>query len=220
MAVMVNGRRLGVETNGVFSDANTDPIPGGRLWPEAAAAWNDMRAAYITAGGHPADFVPAGPNSSARGLPFQRWAYDQYLHHGGNVAAVPGTSNHGWGIAVDVLTKAAAAWMYSHAGKFGWSWDEGKRVGEWWHFRYVGGYKPKKDPLAGYPANEARWIRELDKLRREKKDTGRQRVLVRELRKSLARVERVAGPKSKGGDGKGWTALRKRRQRSLLARTK
>ena len=63
---IINGRALGVAQNGVFDDANTDAIPGGRLWPEAALTWNAMRAAYIAAGGSPASFVPRGAASSAR----------------------------------------------------------------------------------------------------------------------------------------------------------
>jgi hypothetical protein len=221
MPVVVNGRTLGVEHNGVFTDANTDPIPGGRLWVEAAASWNAMRAAYIATGGHPGDFVPAGPASSARSIAQQEvfWHAHQ-VNPRAPVAAFPGTSNHGWGIAVDVKTKVAAAWILTHGARYGWSWDEGKRVGEWWHFRYVGGFKAKRDPLRGYTTDEKRWIRELDKLRRERRDVGRQRVLVRELTKARKRVWRAAQPKAQGGDGRGWTELRKRRYRSLLARTR
>lgn len=218
--VLVNGRSLGVEHNGVFTSANVAPIPGGRLWPEAAAAWNAMRAAYIEAGGNPANFMPAGPASSARSNGQQVALKAEWTAKGHpEKAATPGTSAHGWGLAVDVLTRAAAAWIMAHGARFGWSWDEGRRVGEWWHFRYVGGFKPKTDALRGYPANEKRWIRELDKLRREHRGVDRQRVLVRALTEARKRVWHAAQAKAKGGDGKGWTSLRTRRYRSLLART-
>lgn len=209
MPVVVNGRMLGVEFNGVFTDANTDPIPGGRLWPEAAASWNAMRAAFIAAGGRPGDFVPAGPNSSARGRPAQ----DYFWTHQPPPAARPYTSNHGWAIAVDVLTRAAAAFIMAHGARFGWSWDEGQRVGEWWHFRYVGGFKPARDPLRALTRTERRWVRELDTLRRERRDIGRRRVLVRELTKQRKGIWKAA-------QTGGWDKLRRReRYRILLSRT-
>src|SRR5262245_40489071 len=108
MPVEVHGRQLGVQHNGVFTDANTNPIPKGRLWPEAALTWNAMRAAYIADGGNPDNFVPAGPNSSARGRPAQ----DYFWRNQPPAAARPYTSNHGWAIAVDVKTRAAVNWMH------------------------------------------------------------------------------------------------------------
>ena len=134
MPTFVNGRALGVSSNGAFDQSNTDPIPGGRLWPEAAVTWNAMRKAALASGIQPWEFVPAGPNSSARSRPAQSF----FWRNQPPPAAPPFTSNHGWGIAVDVATRRAAAWILAHGSKFGWSWDEGRRVGEWWHFRYVG----------------------------------------------------------------------------------
>jgi LAS superfamily LD-carboxypeptidase LdcB len=64
------------------------------------------------------------------------------------LAAPPGTSNHGDGVAVDLCggiesfgTKAHA-WMRANAGRFGWvhpSWagPRGKRP-EPWHWEYRG----------------------------------------------------------------------------------
>lgn len=223
MGVRVGSRLLGVERNGVFTSANTDLIPGGRLWPEAALTWNAMRAAYVADGGHPDDMVPAGPNSSARTLAAQERFWAIYQRDGSPVAAVPGTSNHGWGIAVDVRTRVAQAWILRHGGEFGWSHDEGARVGEWWHDRYVGAssffLRKLRDPLAGYTSSERRWIREYDRLVKARRDPGRQRVLRRVMSEQRKRIWRVAQPRSAGGDGKGWTVLRRRRYRSLLART-
>src|SRR5690349_7087461 len=110
--ITINGRSLGVAGNGVFTDENTANIPGGRLWSGdqqdvgAARAWNDARAAYIKSGGNPWDFVPAGPDSSARTVARQQYYYDRQPPP----AARPGTSTHGWGLAVDVKTHEAAAW--------------------------------------------------------------------------------------------------------------
>lgn len=220
MPTIVNGRPLGVATNGVFTAANTDPIPGGRLWPEGALTWNAMRAAYIADGGNPGDFMPAGPRSSAR----SRGDQDFFWNNQPPPAARPFTSNHGWAIAVDVKTRQAAAWLMRNAAKYGWSWDEGRRVGEWWHFRYIGAprallRKLKRDPLAGYTPSEKRWIREYDQLRRTGRDPGRRRVLRIVMRQQAKRIEQLAAPAREGGDGKGWTRARKRRHASLTART-
>lgn len=215
---------LGVERNGVFTDANTDPIPGGRLWPDAALTWNAMRADYVAAGGRPEEFVPAGPNSSARGLPAQRHFYANQPPP----AAVPGTSNHGWGLAVDVLTRAAAAWIMRNGRRYGWSWDEGQRVGEWWHFRYVGAPAAKLSSLRAaegrwehYTEAELRWIGEYDRLLRAKRDPDRRRVLRRMMTRQRKLIWAAAQPRSPGGDGHGWQhANRRARYASLSARTK
>lgn len=219
MSTTVNGRRLGVAVNGRFSSSNTDPIPGGSLWNGAgtsdvgaAKAWNDARRAYISDGGLPSEFMPAGPNSSARSIAAQEY----FWANRPPAAAYPGTSNHGWGLAVDVLTRQAAAWLMTHGMKYGFSHDEGARVGEWWHFRYVGGYKPKKrDGLAHLTFIERRRVRELDKLRRTNKDQARQRVLVRVLTEQRKRIWHEAESVKGGWD----RSNRRKRYRSLLART-
>jgi hypothetical protein len=212
--ITVNGRRLGVETNGVFNAHNTANIPGGRLWSGdrndvgAARAWNDARQAFIKAGGRPADFMPNGPRSSARTIPAQRELFASQPPP----AATPGTSNHGWGLAVDTST-AAAAWLLRHGMKFGFSHDEGARVNEAWHYRYVGGYKPKRDGLAHLTRHERKLCRELDRLRRERRDVARRREIVRELTAQRKRIFREA-------QKSGWKPRNRRpRYRSLLART-
>ncbi|MBI5104397.1 MAG: hypothetical protein HZB46_05320 [Solirubrobacterales bacterium] len=213
--ITIGNRVLGVAENGFFTEQNTAPIPGGRLWSGndqdagAARAWNDARAAYIAAGGRPEEFMPKGPDSSAR----RRAAQDFFWTHQPPPAAQPYTSNHGWGLAVDVATRAAAGWLMQNGHRFCFSHDEGERVGEWWHFRYVGGYKPV-DRLAHLTPTERRWCRELDKLRRTGKDPDRRRVLVRELTQQRKRIWRAA-------QDTGWETRRRRaRYASLLARTK
>lgn len=212
--VSIGGRQLGVAQNGVFNEANTDPIPGGRLWPEAALTWNAMHAAYVARGGSPREFVPGGPNSSARTVGAQRMFYSQQPPP----AAYPGTSNHGWGIAVDVGTRAAAAWILRNGARYGWSHDEGARVGEWWHFRYVGApagvvRRLQRDPLAGYTRHERRWIKEYDRLVGSGRDPHRVRVLRLVMALQRKRIWKAAQ------DGRGWTRLRRRRYAALRART-
>ncbi|MGQ0838615.1 D-alanyl-D-alanine carboxypeptidase family protein [Actinokineospora sp.] len=64
------------------------------------------------------------------------------------LAAVPGTSNHGWGLAVDMcggvqsFGSAEYAWMAANAAFFGWSnppWAQpGRGREEPWHWEFVG----------------------------------------------------------------------------------
>ena len=55
-------------------------------------------------------------------------------------AAVPGTSNHGWGMAVD-MDYASAKWLAANGAEFGWVHPTWARPGgskpEWWHLEYV-----------------------------------------------------------------------------------
>lgn len=197
---IINGRALGVAANGVFNSGNTDPIPGGRLWPEAAATWNAMRRAAIADGIEPWEFMPAGPNSSAR----SRGAQDYFWTHQPPPAARPYTSNHGWAIAVDVKTRRAAAWLLKNAHRFGWSHDEGARVGEWWHWRYVGlsaaalkRVTKKPDPLGHLTRQEKAWVKEYDRLRaRADKHKGpnirRRKALRAAMRAQMNEIRRVA----------------------------
>lgn len=60
-------------------------------------------------------------------------------------AARPGTSNHGWGLALDLDT-SNYEWLEANAGKFGWeNPDWAKRNSyELWHWEYVPGRKDMK----------------------------------------------------------------------------
>lgn len=207
MCPAANG--LGVAQNGFFTDANTDPIPGGRLWPPAAASWNAMRADALADGIKPSEFMPAGPNSSAR----SRAAQDYFWRNQPPAAARPYTSNHGWGIAVDVATRRAAAWILRNGHRYGWSWDEGRRVGEWWHFRVVRVVKPKPDPLAHLTTEERRWAHEYDALLARKRNRPRRVVLRRVMTARRKAIWRA-------GEHSGWDRFHRRaRYRSLAART-
>ncbi len=211
---LINGVMLGVERNGQFDEHNTDPIPGGRLWPPAAASWLAMRAAFIADGGDPDHFRPGGPASSARSIAQQQhfWANQP------PPAARPSTSNHGWGIAVDCPYADAQAWIMRNGERYGWSHDEGARVGEPWHFRMVRIVKVR-DALAGYTDAERRWIREYDKLISSFSTSDRRRVLRRVMTEQRKRIWKVAQPRAHGGDGKGWTKIRRKRYESLKSRT-
>lgn len=91
-----------------------------------------FRARYTTRG-------PTSVDSRGRFWQGRRW----YRLPGFAPAAVPGTSNHGWGLAVDVSgtgTKsrphARLLWLLRHAADFGWSWE---LQSETWHIRHLHG---------------------------------------------------------------------------------
>lgn len=126
--------------NGRLSASELAPIPGGELRKDAAAAWN--------APGGPADagLRPTGSMSSYRTYEEQVYLYDLYTEGRGSLAALPGTSNHGWGIAIDVPEAWMQSWIREHGGKYGWQKTEA--FSEAWHFNYVGGVSfPSFKPL-------------------------------------------------------------------------
>lgn len=118
-------------SNGRLSASELSAIPGGQLRRDAAAAWN--------APGGPADagLRPGGDDSSYRPLDRQEYFWGLYQSGRGNLAAVPGTSNHGWGIAVDIPNGWEQEWMREHGAKYGWQKTEA--FSEPWHWTYVGG---------------------------------------------------------------------------------
>jgi peptidoglycan hydrolase-like protein with peptidoglycan-binding domain len=126
-------------SNGQLADSELSSIPGGRLRHDAANAWN--------APGGPADngLAPTGPASSYRTLAQQEELWRLYQEGRGNLAAYPGTSNHGWGIAVDLGATWMRAWIDEHGARFGWRKTEA--FSEWWHVNFVGGVGPFPPPF-------------------------------------------------------------------------
>ena len=58
------------------------------------------------------------------------------LYSEGGLAAAPGTSKHGWGLALDLdLDSRAQAWMRTNAGRYGFVEDTPR---EPWHWAYHG----------------------------------------------------------------------------------
>lgn len=59
--------------------------------------------------------------------------------NGGVKIAFPGTSNHGWGNAIDIGGSYVREWMRLNGFKYNWSWYEGAldSVKEVWHFTWT-----------------------------------------------------------------------------------
>ena len=128
--------------NGALLTGDLAAIPGGNLRKDAAAAWNAMHKEIKTKTG--IDIRPTGPRSSYRTLYWQKYFWNEYQAGRGNLAAAPGTSNHGWGLAVDVATTSMADAINKYGAPYGYQKKWSDASNEWWHFKFREGvYKPK-----------------------------------------------------------------------------
>ena len=152
--------------------------PGGKLHHLAANAWEAMRVAAEKEGitfAHVGDYRPydaqlslfkqryvkgdsGDPRKITRKFNNEVWM----LKKGMAPAGSPGTSNHGWGLAIDIAlkvggkvvsimedpdgkgegVKSGLEWLFKNADKYGFSWEikEGAQA-EAWHIRYFPGDK-------------------------------------------------------------------------------
>ncbi len=106
---------------------------GHRLWEPAAEQLTRLIHDARRAG------VDIGITDSYRSYAAQvDVAQRKGLYSQGGLAAVPGTSDHGWGMAVDLdLDAQAQAWMRSHGPAYGFHEDTPR---EPWHW----GFKPPR----------------------------------------------------------------------------
>jgi D-alanyl-D-alanine carboxypeptidase len=102
---------------------------GKSLWAPASAAMEKMIAAAR------ADGVSLPISDAYRTYDSQvTLAKEKGLYSHGGLAAKPGTSNHGWGLSVDLsLDSKAQTWVNANAATFGFSNDVGR---EPWHWTY------------------------------------------------------------------------------------
>lgn len=133
-----------MSANGQLPDSALSKIPGGRLKMGAPArSWLAMRY-YIMRHYRGLAIVPTGPSSSYRTLAKQREFFANYQNGTGPLAARPGTSNHGLGLAVDVPTAQMQAAIRECGHLFGWGIRGGRLASdapsEAWHCTYRGPY--------------------------------------------------------------------------------
>jgi LysM repeat protein len=116
----------------------TAPIycPCGEVYlaSNAAAAWEAMRQESLELYG--IDLYPDGTLSGYRSYAQQLYLYNLYLSGQGSLAAVPGTSSHEYGIALDLAEPYMRTVVDQIGGSYGWAKTEAP--GEWWHINYVG----------------------------------------------------------------------------------
>ncbi len=162
---------LGGKSNGRLPDSilvSTAGLAGGptvRLVEVATRSWRALTAA-ASAAGHTLKATSAGDSYRSyelqkavftqrytttvlAGRPWKTWNGQRWYQKPNTAqAAVPGTSNHGWGITVDCgeesdgdsgvesLDAATLAWLTANAPTYGWYWE---LASEPWHIRYVSG---------------------------------------------------------------------------------
>lgn len=100
-----------------------------RLWAPAAESLSRLRADAA------ADGVTIGITDSYRSYESQvDVAARKGLYSQGGLAAVPGTSDHGWGMAADLaLDDKAQSWMRANGARYGFVEDTPR---EPWHWAY------------------------------------------------------------------------------------
>lgn len=131
-----NGRLSGSEL------ATVSFAPGIRLAPAAASAIQDLNKEYRARFGRNIS-ITDGYRSYAQQVVVKAAK--------GNLAATPGKSNHGLGLAVDLggginsFGTDQYNWMMQNAPRFGWvnpSWaQQGGSKPEAWHWEFIGGGK-------------------------------------------------------------------------------
>lgn len=211
-----------MSSNGRLSQSELAPITKGAednkqayLRKDAAAAFMAMNAESERVYG--VTLRPTSARTAYRTYADQVYFDDQYRHHGGALAAKPGTSNHGLGLAIDFPTQQMIAIVLKIGEKYGWAKKWSDAPSEPWHHKWkVGKYKAVGDPRwRDYTPEERRWIEEYDRLLKTKKDPERRAVLRRVMTEQRKKVWQAAQ-----GPG-GWHKLnRQARYNSLLARTK
>jgi hypothetical protein len=110
--------------------------PNQLLEPEAADAFDQLSNAYRGKFGR-----PLGVTDSYRSYALQVIT----KRAKGNLAAEPGTSNHGWGLALDLVvggySSADYAWLRVNAPRYGWDNPTWARPGgskhEPWHWEFA-----------------------------------------------------------------------------------
>lgn len=158
--------------NGQLPSSELADVPGpGVLHKDAAAAWNAPHG--------PADngLELLGDESGYRDLAYQHVTWNNYLN-GGNLAAYPGTSEHGCGKAGDLREVWMRAWIDEHGAPFGWAKTEAPS--EWWHVNwhdtgrtYPKPFKPLR--LGSRGKRVKKYSRRLAYIHRSKHDRSQRR---------------------------------------------
>src|SRR5579884_2568425 len=123
-----------MSTNGGLGRSELAAIRGGYLRTDAAAAFNALDSESQRRFAIP--LYPVGPLGSYRTYTQQVYLWNLYVSGRGYLAARPGTSNHGWGLAVDVATAKMRGVIDRIGDRFGWSKRWSDAPGEWWHIKY------------------------------------------------------------------------------------
>ena len=168
--------------NGMIDPKVLRPIQNkGQLHRNAATAWNALQLSAYFAG---ISLNPISDPDTYRNLDRQKTLFfaryqdtptsrtpavtrkyegkTWYLKPGVAPAGSPGTSNHGWGLAVDVANANGRNldWMLQNCVRFGFTWEvKSGASAEAWHIRFVcGDTFPQAvlDSIAAFPQLDVR----------------------------------------------------------------
>ncbi len=137
------------------------------------------------------ELYPTGSMSSYRTYAQQVYLYNEYRAGRGSLAATPGTSNHGWGLAVDVATMEMRSTIDRIGRVYGWSKEWSDAQSEWWHLKWLVGSWRGVD--VGQSGRQRKHRRDTGGRRdnsSRKAGTGRSRSSSAELGRGLQRVAR------------------------------
>jgi hypothetical protein len=156
-------------------------------------------------------------NAAYRSLAKQQFLYDGYVNRrpGFNLAAHPGTSNHGWGMAIDLRDPwTARTHVDRYGAAFGWAKAWSDAPGENWHICF----KPEVwqrnraqlgDPFASLLDDERQWLRSYLQLRKSGGDPKQRRRLWHRLRVRRRDIWRRA-------QKDGWEIYRRRERYAII----
>lgn len=172
-----------MSANGQLSSSELSRIyhPTYKVYLEkrAAAAFNTLR--LWSKRWMKIDLYPTGEISAYRDLAGQQKTWATY-QAGGPLAAVPGTSNHGWGKAIDLPTWTMQNLIHRFGKRVGW--DKIEAPSEPWHFNFVGPFsRPNPGLSVNYPVARLgsggfgqKWF--VKKLQRRLKRLGYKSIVV------------------------------------------
>lgn len=199
VAPMVMPKDLRGQANGKLHASLLDPIDGGEVLHHLAArSWAALRAAAQADGVRVAMGADAYRPYETQERIFRtryrqvnawrpgarRWQGAWWVKLPGvAAAAIPGTSNHGWGLAVDVDDATSEAlpavrWLKLYAALYGWS---AEIQSEAWHWRAVHGdrlppavlaYEAAQVPPAPAPVPPAAPMEDDDMIMARNSNTG------------------------------------------------
>lgn len=137
-------------SNGNLPASSLASIPGnGRLRKDAAAAYSSMDR-LARRKGVSMTIIEGPVRRTYRPLSAQ-WLAWGIMQRGGNLAARPGTSNHGWGLAVDLMsfTQRRMVDLIGRAFGFAKTWSDAQS--EWWHIKWREGRYAAVTRVKRYP---------------------------------------------------------------------
>lgn len=141
----------GIGENGKLPDYVLKSIDTGqKLWKPASISYMRMKndakkdGVNIKLSGNYSAYRPCGQKGDYTQKKcvdgFTQWcAWEKYQAGVGNLASNPAdtngcSSNHGFGMAIDITGSDAKKWVRKNGEKYGWWW--GEAPSEDWHFTY------------------------------------------------------------------------------------